>query len=179
MTRSGKLVFIFGLCALVVGILAAVMGPGYFLCGVLQGCGGPRSFIAYLLEPLLGYDLGKTTAHILDLTPFTGTVVIFVIVAWLAKGRDQSEEVNEALTALNRCDGCNATFRNFDYLTKVEGKGFLCEKCRSAPAQTPLQVDAEHLCPNCKSGPTEIYERSREGEAWICRACNHTWMVSA
>ena len=30
-------------------------------------------------------------------------------------------------------------------------------------------------CPNCKSGPTEIYERLREGDGWICRACNHTW----
>jgi ribosomal protein L37AE/L43A len=32
-------------------------------------------------------------------------------------------------------------------------------------------------CPYCKSGATEIYERSREGEGWICRACNHTWLA--
>lgn len=47
----------------------------------------------------------------------------------------------------------------------------------TAPA--PPQVDAEHLCPKCHSGPTEIYERSREGESWICRACNRTWLVSS
>jgi hypothetical protein len=88
---------------------------------------------------LLGYDLGKTTAHILDLTPFTGTLVIFCIFAWLAKGHDEAEDVNDALTALNRCDGCNATFRNFDYLTKVEGEGFLCEKCRSAVGQSSTE----------------------------------------
>jgi len=43
---------------------------------------------------------------------------------------------------------------------------------------TAPQVDAEHPCPKCSSGPTEIYERSREGDGWICRACNHTWLVS-
>ena len=43
---------------------------------------------------------------------------------------------------------------------------------------TPSQVDVDDPCPKCKSGPTEIYERSREGEGWICRACNHTWLVS-
>lgn len=45
---------------------------------------------------------------------------------------------------------------------------------RPAPLQA---VDAEHPCPKCKSGPTEIYERSRQGEGWVCRACNHTWVV--
>ena len=39
-------------------------------------------------------------------------------------------------------------------------------------------TETEQSCPNCKSGPTEIYERSREGEGWICRACNHRWLVS-
>lgn len=47
------------------------------------------------------------------------------------------------------------------------------------PAASPLQLDAKRPCPRCNSGPTEIYERSREGEGWICRACNHTWLVSA
>ena len=44
---------------------------------------------------------------------------------------------------------------------------------------TPPQVGAEHPCPKCNSGPTEIYERSRDGERWICRACNLTWLVPA
>lgn len=39
--------------------------------------------------------------------------------------------------------------------------------------------ETELPCPNCKSsGATEIYERSREGEGWICRACNYTWLVA-
>lgn len=44
---------------------------------------------------------------------------------------------------------------------------------------TSPEIETEHPCPNCKSGPTEIYERSREGEGWICRACNHAWLVSS
>lgn len=36
------------------------------------------------------------------------------------------------LKALNRCDGCGTTFRDFYGLKKVEGKGFLCATCRSA-----------------------------------------------
>lgn len=49
---------------------------------------------------------------------------------------------------------------------------------RREQALPPPQVDAQHPCPKCNSGRTEIYERSREGEGWICRACNHTWLVS-
>ena len=39
------------------------------------------------------------------------------------------------------------------------------------------EIETGHSCPNCKSGLTEIYERSRDQEGWICRACNHTWLV--
>jgi ribosomal protein L37AE/L43A len=42
---------------------------------------------------------------------------------------------------------------------------------------TSPEIETEHSCPNCKSGPAEIYERSLKGEGWICRACNHTWLV--
>jgi len=59
-------------------------------------------------------------------------------------------------------------------------KDIRSELLRHRPTPTPSPADyAEHACPKCRSGPTEIYERSREGEGWICRACNHTWMVSA
>jgi ribosomal protein L37AE/L43A len=66
--------------------------------------------------------------------------------------------------------------------------GQLWEMCEAAlkrknkpagcPAPSPETATA-HPCPNCKSGPTEIYERSRGGVGWICRACNHTWLVSS
>ena len=52
------------------------------------------------------------------------------------------------------------------------------ELLRHRPAPPP-QATAEHSCPKCKSGPVEVYERSREGEGWICRACNHTWLEAA
>jgi hypothetical protein len=120
--------------AVAAGLLGGIFGPGYFFCGIVQGCDGPRSFFAYTLAPLLGYDLGNAVAHIIDVTPFTGTVFICATIAWLAKGRDDAEELNEALAALKRCDGCKATFPTSDYLTKVEGKGFLCDKCRAGAA---------------------------------------------
>ena len=44
---------------------------------------------------------------------------------------------------------------------------------------TFLETETEHPCPNCKSGATEIYETSREGEGWICGACSHSWLVSS
>jgi hypothetical protein len=43
---------------------------------------------------------------------------------------DSAEASASLLTALNRCDVCGTVFPNFYYLTKVDGKGFLCEKCR-------------------------------------------------
>jgi hypothetical protein len=128
--------FILVLCACLI-LWALMAGPEnfaerYFACGIIQGCDGPRSSIAYLLEPLLGYDFGITVAHMLDITPFVLTVGLLVI-AWITKRHEgESEDTEEALTALNRCDGCKTTFRNFDYLIKVDGKGFLCEKCRLA-----------------------------------------------
>ena len=45
------------------------------------------------------------------------------------------------LKALNRCDGCGTTFRDFYGLKKVEGKGFLCATCRSA--NTPIDESKE------------------------------------
>ncbi len=48
--------------------------------------------------------------------------------------RDYSN-IDAELKALNRCDGCKVTFHNFYGLTKVEGRGFLCEKCRAEMAQ--------------------------------------------
>jgi ribosomal protein L37AE/L43A len=53
----------------------------------------------------------------------------------------------------------------------------LRSRTKLAYRPTSPEIETEHPCPNCKSGPAEIYERSREGEGWICRACNHTWLV--
>lgn len=49
----------------------------------------------------------------------------------------------------------------------------------SAPKETTevSKIATGHSCPNCKSGSTEIYKRSRDQEVWICRACIQTWIV--
>jgi hypothetical protein len=128
---SGKMVLV--ICALAALILAIVVGPGYLFCGLLQGCPGShgRSSLAYGLEPLFGYDLGLKTAHLIDLTPFTITLAIGVIAAFMVKKNHENEDIAVTLMAMNTCAGCNATAARSDYLTKVEGKGFLCDKCRS------------------------------------------------
>ena len=36
-------------------------------------------------------------------------------------------------------------------------------------------VQGADVCPKCEQPTIEIYERSREGQKWICRNCNHTW----
>jgi uncharacterized membrane protein YhaH (DUF805 family) len=46
-------------------------------------------------------------------------------------GDDPVGDMSAVLTSLNRCDGCGTTFPNFNYLTKVEERGFLCAKCRA------------------------------------------------
>lgn len=51
-------------------------------------------------------------------------------------------------------------------------------QAKQVAAEVPT-IETELFCPNCKSGPTELRERSCEGEGWICRACNHTWLVSS
>lgn len=57
-------------------------------------------------------------------------------------------------------------------------KDIRSELLRHRPTAPQVNVE-EQSCPKCKSGQIEIYERSREGEGWICRACKHTWLVSA
>jgi hypothetical protein len=47
------------------------------------------------------------------------------------------------------------------------------------PSIAPSIILGEDTCPNCGSGKTEVYERSREGVGWTCRSCNHTWLVPA
>jgi hypothetical protein len=49
----------------------------------------------------------------------------------------------------------------------------------SGPLRLNLNLPAvTGNCPKCGSGKTEIYERSRDGVGWICRACSNTWLVS-
>ena len=50
---------------------------------------------------------------------------------------DYEGSVGEALAAHNTCDTCKTTFPNFYFLTKVEGKGYLCDKCCQALAGAP------------------------------------------
>ena|ERR1022692_4594931 len=121
------------ICVVVVLILAIAIGPGYFVCGLMQGCPGSqgRSSLAYALEPLLGYDLGIKTAHLIDLTPFTFTLFAGVVGFFLARKRAEDGDVKASLSAMNSCDGCGTTVARSEYLTKVEGKGFLCPQCRS------------------------------------------------
>ena len=142
MTTGSKLLVTFIVLLFVALVSAAIFGPGYFVCGLLQSCPGEaeRSFLAYLLEPLFGYGPGILLAHLVDITPFTVTVVCSVYIAWIwvrhgvtAKREQQAKE----LAAVNRCDACKTAVRDFYYLTKVEGKGFLCKKCLSALAGTP------------------------------------------
>jgi hypothetical protein len=39
------------------------------------------------------------------------------------------KKVMEALRTLDRCEGCGVTFPSFNFLTKVEQRGYLCAKC--------------------------------------------------
>ena len=101
--KLGKLVLLF--CGIASWFLLASMGAGYFLCGLIQGCpySQGRSFLAYAFEPLLGYDLGIKAAHLIDLTPFVCTLLIFVPAALVVKKR-------RVEIAVHKCDGCNASF---------------------------------------------------------------------
>jgi len=140
--RAGKLLLTFIVLFFVVVVLGPIFGPGYFVCGLLQGCpwDTARSFFAHLLEPVFGYGPGILVAHLVDITPFTVTIGFFVFGAWIWVARGvtaQRVEETKELAALNRCDVCKTAVRDFYYLTKVEGKGFLCKKCLQALEGTP------------------------------------------
>ncbi len=47
----------------------------------------------------------------------------------------------------------------------------------SLPASHAGTAQDSDRCPKCGQAEIEIYERSREGQNWICRNCNHTWQV--
>jgi hypothetical protein len=49
----------------------------------------------------------------------------------------------------------------------------------SLPASPAGAAEGSERCPKCGQLEVEIYERSREGQKWICRSCNHTWQVAA
>jgi hypothetical protein len=91
---------------------------------------------------MFGYDTGTSVAHVLDITPFMVSLVLFVAAIVVSSRNTKVRVLDHELTELNRCDGCKATFHDFFGLTKVEGKGFLCEKCRSNPPEPP-QSEAE------------------------------------
>jgi hypothetical protein len=46
------------------------------------------------------------------------------------------------------------------------------------PAAAPRVIAGASACPKCGSGKIEIYEESRDGVGWVCRSCNHAWLVS-
>jgi hypothetical protein len=68
--------------------------------------------------------------------------------------------------------------------TAVNGSPFLSNEQRARIMSLPetqnagVSQDADK-CPNCGQRTIEIYERSREGQNWICRNCNHTWQIPA
>ncbi len=73
-------------------------------------------------------------------TAFLGSLIGAMLAMWILYRRsigDPTDIAAIALAALNRCDGCGTTFTSFYGLEKVEGRGFLCAKCRSgSPAAT-------------------------------------------
>jgi len=68
--------------------------------------------------------------------------------------------------------------------TAVNGSPFLSNEQRARIMSLPgtqsanVSQDADK-CPSCGQPTIEIYERSREGQNWICRNCNHTWQIPA
>jgi transposase-like protein len=48
---------------------------------------------------------------------------------------------------------------------------------RKSSRPASAEIETRPSCPNCKSGSTEIYETSREGQGWICRDCHDSWIV--
>jgi len=66
----------------------------------------------------------------------------------------------------------------------VYASPFLSDDQRARVMSLPLgaaasSTAASNTCPRCGQSTIEIYERSREGQSWICRSCNHTWQVAA
>jgi hypothetical protein len=58
--------------------------------------------------------------------------IVAIIHALIMKSQDpEVEAMNSQLSALNRCDVCGTTFKDFYGLELVEGKGHLCANCRS------------------------------------------------
>ncbi len=133
--RGNRAFLYFSLAVFLIVIAAGILRPrAVFECGIVQGCPGTsgRSWLAYALEPMFGYEDGISVAHVLDITLFTAVVFLLVISAILSSRGKEGEDLEGELESLNRCDGCGSSFRNFTALVKVEGKGFLCVKCRSA-----------------------------------------------
>jgi predicted RNA-binding Zn-ribbon protein involved in translation (DUF1610 family) len=53
-------------------------------------------------------------------------------------------------------------------------------KIMSLPAEQDASVtETSNKCPNCGDSAIEVYQRSREGQGWICQACKHVWRVPA
>jgi hypothetical protein len=67
--------------------------------------------------------------------------------------------------------------------TAVNGSPFLSNEQRARVMSLPETHDASgsqdaDKCPNCGQPTIEIYERSREGQNWICANCKHTWQTT-
>jgi hypothetical protein len=68
--------------------------------------------------------------------------------------------------------------------TAVNSSPFLSNEQRgrimSLPGTPNASVSQDAAkCPSCGQPTIEIYERSREGQNWICGNCKHTWKVPA
>jgi len=117
----------------------------YFQRGIFDGA--RLSGLRYFFRPWLGYETGNYADRLLNPlnpTPFLITVALLAA-SWTVRIYDKRQAgkalATTALSILNRCDGCGASFRSSYELEKIEGKGYLCASCRSAsvPTDSPLQ----------------------------------------
>ena len=94
-------------------------------------------FFVFLLSPIL-FQVASSCVlrYEFDNEPIAipasmGFSVLFGPIYFQYLLNDHFAADKQALDAINRCDGCKTVFTNCYGLTKVEGKGYLCEKCRS------------------------------------------------
>ena len=162
-------------------------------------------FLAFLLVPLIVLcnwltDLAQASgpyaqSRALDIFNPSGLGIlgwICLVVAFFFRPRQSEgaelEPIGAELAALNRCDGCRATFHSFFELEKVEGRGFLCKSCRSMdPSEFEAQrvaITAAHArdklsrnrCPICDANAA--WTEGRNSSFRKCEACGAEYRVA-